>query len=1192
MNKPYDPNVTSDVPSTSAEFPQTLDSDLAKPPLALTGEFAPQPQVPSDIGQTLDSNQLVPPQHPSGNAPANYLPEVPGYRVLREIARGGMGCILAAYDLTLDREVALKLLLPGANADRFVRESKITARLPHPGIPPVHALGTLVDGSPFLAMKLIAGRTLADEMKSADRPRLLQAFAQVCQAVGFAHSRGIIHRDLKPANVMVGSFGEVQVMDWGLAKDLASRDANAEPRPSESSPAPVVGAGLGATTDHRAAGTLTDEQTQAGQVMGTPAYMAPEQARGEVTDARADVFALGGILCAILTGQPPFSGPSILDVIRRAGAADLGEANTRLDRCGADAELLALCRRCLSPDPAERPANGQEVADGLTAYLDGVQQRLRTAERERAVALGREAEQRKRRRVQLVLAAAVVLLLAGAGAFAWWQERQASERRATEARLTGERDAEERNKRQQARQSIDADLKLATELRKQYKFEEAGTALAQAREMATGGAPDRLADVEQAIRELALVVRLDDIRFRKWVWIKGEGRAGQFNHRIAAPAYRREFDRHGLDLLSLSPAAAAKRIAASAVKAELIAALDDWALHEPEPEVCERLLDVARQADPGPLTDRLRDPAVQNDADAVKRLSADVDPAAASAANLSVLSELMFRHKVNPVPLLSKAHAAHPADFELAFSLGGVLKVTSKNFAQVGPYEAARALRPNNPSVWVNLGSALEDRGDVDEAVACYRQAIALDPNDGTAHYNLARILGDRGEVEQAMTHYRKAIAANPKYAEAHVNMGGVLYARGELDKAIACYEKAIESDPKLPEAHYCLGLALSAKGKADEAIACYERTVACDPKHFAAHYNLGVLLGRKGKLDEAIACYEKVIALDPNDARPHNNLGRVLIRKGKVDEAIGCYRKAIVIQPKLLQAHANLGYALHIKGELDEAIASLHRALTLDPEVPYVHEYLGQALHKAGRRKEAIKAWSTAVRLDPEMAMSHLWLGKALLLQGRPGEALGPLGQAAKLLPANVARVQGLAAELSLAKRLEGLEKRLPAFLAGTDRPGDNRERLDVCELLRRQERFAAAARFWADAFAADPKAAEDLNAAHRYNAARSAALAAAGKGEDAGKLDDKEQARLRKQALDWLKADLALHTRHLESGRPADRARSLRVLKEWQGDTDFAGLRDKAALEKLPPDKQKAFSQLWADVAALLKKAEDKSK
>jgi serine/threonine protein kinase len=130
-----------------------------------------------DSGSTIGSDA-------GADSPARDLPEVPGYRVLREIARGGMGRVLGAFDLGLERDVALKVLLPGATVDRFVRESKITAHLPHPGIPPVHALGTLADGSPFLAMKLIAGHTLAVELEIADRPRLLQAFLQVCQALG------------------------------------------------------------------------------------------------------------------------------------------------------------------------------------------------------------------------------------------------------------------------------------------------------------------------------------------------------------------------------------------------------------------------------------------------------------------------------------------------------------------------------------------------------------------------------------------------------------------------------------------------------------------------------------------------------------------------------------------------------------------------------------------------------------------------------------------------------------------------------------------------------------------------------------------------------------------------------------------------------------------------------------------------
>ncbi|HEV3023865.1 MAG TPA: serine/threonine-protein kinase, partial [Pirellulales bacterium] len=328
------------------------------------------------------------------------------YELLREIARGGMGRVLAAHDRTLDREVALKILLPGANADRFVRESKITARLPHPGIPPVYALGTLADDSPFLAMKLIIGQTLAEELKTADRPQLLQVFTQVCQAVSFAHSRGVIHRDLKPANIMVGAFGEVQVMDWGLAKELGSREASHEFLSSE----PTVGTDPARTSDHRAAGESTDDRTQAGTVLGTPSYMAPEQARGEATDARGDVFALGGILCAILTGHPPFSGRSSQEVIQRAGAADLAEALARLDGCGADVELVALCQRCLSANAMDRPADGQAVADGLTAYLNGVQERLHAAERERAVALAKATEQEKRRRVVAGLSAVVIII--------------------------------------------------------------------------------------------------------------------------------------------------------------------------------------------------------------------------------------------------------------------------------------------------------------------------------------------------------------------------------------------------------------------------------------------------------------------------------------------------------------------------------------------------------------------------------------------------------------------------------------------------------------------------------------------------------------------------------------------------------------------------------------------------------------
>ncbi len=344
------------------------------------------------------------------------LPTISGYAITGEIARGGMGRVLAGRELALDREVAIKVLLPGANAERFVTESKITAKLPHPNIPPVHALGTLADGSPYLAMKLIRGRTLAAELGdrpdvSAELTRFIQIFEQMAQAVGFAHSRGIIHRDLKPLNVMVGEFGEVQVMDWGLAKDLASLVPES-----------------GDTSFNE-----DNHLTLAGSIFGTAAYMPPEQARGEAVDARADVFALGATLMEILTGERPWgSGPSAV-VIQRASRALLNGCHETLAQCPADQELVAVTRKCLSADATDRYPDGRAVAGAVAAYRAGVEQRLKQAETARAEAIVREAEQRKRRRVMQWAGGIIAgALLAGTG-ISLWQAGEAREAAKSEA---------------------------------------------------------------------------------------------------------------------------------------------------------------------------------------------------------------------------------------------------------------------------------------------------------------------------------------------------------------------------------------------------------------------------------------------------------------------------------------------------------------------------------------------------------------------------------------------------------------------------------------------------------------------------------------------------------------------------------------------------------------------------------------
>jgi len=303
------------------------------------------------------------------------------YESLGEIARGGMGAVLRGRDTILGRELALKVLLDQHRdrrdlIDRFVEEAQICGQLQHPGIVPIYELGTLPDRRPFFAMKLVKGQTLAQLL--ADRsapgdnlPRFVSIFESICQTVAYAHARGVVHRDLKPLNVMVGAFGEVQVMDWGLAKVLGG-----DARPEQA--APAVDEAFVATDRSRGDSDLTE----AGSIVGTPAYMAPEQARGEAVDFRSDVFALGSMLCEILTGSPTFIGGTAIDILRAAGRADTASALDRLANCQADEELASLARDCLAAGPENRPADAGAVASRLTDYLAGVRSEERRVGKE------------------------------------------------------------------------------------------------------------------------------------------------------------------------------------------------------------------------------------------------------------------------------------------------------------------------------------------------------------------------------------------------------------------------------------------------------------------------------------------------------------------------------------------------------------------------------------------------------------------------------------------------------------------------------------------------------------------------------------------------------------------------------------------------------------------------------------------
>lgn len=277
------------------------------------------------------------------------------YVLGRRLGAGGMGEVFEADDLQFGRRVAIKRLRRDAHAgarDRFEAEARITGGLDHPGVPSVHDRGVTPDGIAYYAMQKIEGRTLGELLRDCrdDRERLelLPLLAQAAQTVGYAHSRGVVHRDLKPDNIVVARYGQVVVIDWGLAK--------LERGPARAS--------TGSGDTPRVAADLTIE----GAVLGTPAYMAPEQAAGrtDAIDARTDVFGLGAILYQLLTGRPPFASDSAAEAITRAAEAAYPPIRERAPR--APAAVVAICERALARDPDKRMRSAEQLAEQLTAY--------------------------------------------------------------------------------------------------------------------------------------------------------------------------------------------------------------------------------------------------------------------------------------------------------------------------------------------------------------------------------------------------------------------------------------------------------------------------------------------------------------------------------------------------------------------------------------------------------------------------------------------------------------------------------------------------------------------------------------------------------------------------------------------------------------------------------------------------------
>jgi tetratricopeptide (TPR) repeat protein len=680
-----------------------------------------------------------------------------------------------------------------------------------------------------------------------------------------------------------------------------------------------------------------------------------------------------------------------------------------------------------------------------------------------------------------------------------------------------------------------------------------------------------------------------------------------------------------------------------------VAALDVWAVVKENlaHRGGEQVLVVARLADDEPWRQRLRDPAVRENGAVLENLALEEGVLAQPSISLFLMSKMLDEagRPAAAESLLRRAQQRYPTEFWIHQSLGELLRefgpVSERSVRlaeSVGCSRAALALRPRSAGTHYNLGSVLYEQKRLEDAKVEFRRAIELNPGlAGPSFNSLGIVLREQGNLEEAGANFRKAIALKTDYVDALSNLGLVLEEQGRLEEAEAELRKAVAL--KLDYvAHKHLGDILRKQGKPKEAEAEYRKAVAIKPDDCGSHSDLGSFLGEQGRLKEAEAEFRKAISLVPNGANVHWtlgnrislesngadvhwNFGTALIRLGNLDEAeaeirkgialkpnqapayavlgsvlIGLgklvqaeaeYRKAIALQPDDAAAHMDLGSLLRDLGKLDEAEAEVREAVALKPDYAAAHMNLDNVLLAKQQREETIQEYRRAIELDPKLAQVHCNLGVVLRETGKLTESLDAFRRGHRLGSGQPGWTYPSAQWVQEAESLVELDPKLTAILDGKKKPADDAERLALARLCQQpfKKLYAAASRFFAEAFAHDAKLAEDLQTGDRYNAACTAALAGCGRGADAP-VAVADRAPLRAQALKWLQADLAAWKPQTKSLLPAVRTPAVNALAHWREDDDLAGVRGADALMKLPEAERQEWQKLWADLDALLPK------
>jgi serine/threonine-protein kinase len=1087
------------------------------------------------------------------------LPQVPGYEVQGLLGYGGMGVVYKARQCALDRVVALKTLPIGPftspqELQRFQRETAALASLRHPNIIQVFDAGD-ADGRPYFSMEFVEGGSLSRKLEGTPLPahQAVELLVTLAGAMQVAHEVGIVHRDLKPSNVLLTADGTPKISDFGLARRMEGED------------------GL----------------TRSGAAVGTPSYMAPEQAESKTVaiGPAVDVYALGAILYECLTGRPPFRAESDLATVYQVVTREPvppSQLNHSVPR-----DLETICLKCLHKQPPRRYVSAAALAEDLNRFGRGDPIAARPTGR-----WERLARRVRRRPAAAGLLVAIVLLMLVLGVGAGIQYRQWSTARDHQAetdRRVSEVLSSARGPLDEGWQEQDqAKISLAlSEANRAVDIARSGAASASVRQEAETFRVDADERLSRAKKNDTLREAVLDVTTSQEAGIYTRDEAG-LKATPASPSvdeqYATAFRRWGVDVNGTAEAEVVARIGAEpdAVVAELIAALDEWMMERlrakrPEAE-WRRLFLVAEQLDrserrrwlrtllvgespprvasvaglvgTGLFWPSLWELARGSDLRQLQEVRREVDTRAAPVLTVVLLSQAYYAvgDAAGAEEILREAVTARPDQALLLDALGKLLMLRGppRLGNAIENFRAARALRPR---MGIVFSRALLHANRAKEAEGVLRDLLRHQQETTTLINHLGVCLDAQHKYAEAEVAYRKAIDLTPDFAEAHNNLGLCLGDQQRHEEAERAVRKAIDLRPNWPVAYYNLGNTLAAQNKQAKAAEAFHKAIDLRPDWAEAYYNLGNAQAKQGVPGAAEVAYRKAIALRPGFALAHNNLGMALGQQQKPG-AEAAFRKAIALQGDYFMAYNNLGTILGQQRKYAEAEAAYRKAVALRPDFPLAHFNLAQVLLQQAQFDEALAFVNKGNDLLP--------LGDPLRAQARP--------------------------LLQECQQYVALDTRLPAILRGVDKPANATEQIGFAKVCVLKKRFATAARFYGDAFVADPKIAAAVPAGIRYNAACAAALAGCGRGMDADQLDDTKCARMRQQALDWLRQDLTWWSKALDNGTIQTHSQVQQHLRHWQIDDDLAGLRELDALQALSPEERKKYLELWKDVATVL--------